>query len=114
MTVLILTFGTETSVVLFTLSPLDSRIYMKVEAVVTAVAESKGGVEPAFGDPSHVVFVQVVTLISLLAETSKPMLTYCSLVRVTQCGRALRQEIEVTRFDVPSGTRCTARTLQTF
>ncbi len=87
---------------------------MKIEAVVTAVAEAERRIEPAFWDPPHVVFVQVVALIAFLAETSKPMLAYRTLVWITQRCRAWRQEVEMTWLDVPSRAGSAARTLQTF
>lgn len=40
---------TEASVVPLALLPLDGGIYMQIEAVVSAVAESKCSVESAFG-----------------------------------------------------------------
>lgn len=50
-------FGTKASVVPLAFSPLDRRVDVKIEAVVTTVAESERGVESAFWDLSHVVFV---------------------------------------------------------
>lgn len=55
---------------------------MQVEAVIAAVAESKRGVEPAFWDLAHVILVEVVALIALLAQATKPMLADGSLVGV--------------------------------
>lgn len=76
------TFGTKASIVLFAFPPLDGRVDVKVETVVAAVAESKCGVEPTFGDPSHVVLVQVVALVALLTQSSKPMLADGTLVGI--------------------------------
>lgn len=78
------TFGAKASVVLFAFSTLDGRVDMKVETIVAAVAEAKGGIEAAFGYPSHIVFVQVVALVALLAKTSEPMLAYGSLVGISK------------------------------
>lgn len=75
-------FGTEASVVLFALPPLDGGINVKIEAVIAAVAESKRGVKSTFGNPSHIVFVQVVALIALLTQSSKPMLADGALVGI--------------------------------
>lgn len=104
---------TESAVVPFALSALDGGVDVEVEAVVSAVAESKGGVEAALGDPAHVVLVEVVALLALLAQTSEPVLAYGALVGVAQRIGAVRQEVELARLDVTSWTRGAARTLQT-
>lgn len=79
----IFTFGAEASIIPLAFSPLDGRVNVKIQTIVTTVAESKGSVEATFGDPTHVVLVQIVALVSLLAKTSKPMLAYRSLVGVS-------------------------------
>ncbi|KAI3489738.1 hypothetical protein L1887_46109 [Cichorium endivia] len=104
---------TESAVVPLALSALDGGVDVEVEAVVSAVAESKGGVEAALGDPAHVVLVEVVALLALLAQTSEPVLAYGALVGVAQRIGAVRQEVELARLDVASWTRGTTRTLQT-
>lgn len=103
----------ESAVVPFALSALDGGVDVEVEAVVSAVAESKGGVEAALGDPAHVVLVEVVALLALLAQPSEPVLAYGALVGIAQRVGTVRQEVELARLDVTSWTRGAARTLQT-
>lgn len=76
---------------------------MKIQAVVTTVAEPKGGVEPALGYPSHIVFVQIVALVVLLAQASKPVLAHRAFVRISQRRRSCGQEVEMAWPDMPPG-----------
>ena len=78
-------FGTKASVVPGAFPPLDGRVNVQVKAIITAVAEAESGIEPALGDPPHVVFVQIVALFSFLTQTAKPMLTDGTLVGIAQC-----------------------------
>ena len=60
------------------------RVNVQVKAIITAVAEAESGIEPALGDPPHVVFVQIVALVSFFAQSTKPMLAYGSLVGISK------------------------------
>ena len=96
-------FGTKASVVPGAFPPLDGRVNVQVKAIITAVAEAESGIEPALGDPPHVVFVQIVALVVLLAQASKPVLAHRAFVRISQRRRSCGQEVEMAWPDMPPG-----------
>lgn len=67
---------TEAFIIMRARGELGGGVNMQVEAFITIGAVEGAGVMIAVGHAAKIVFVQVLAPISLLAQTSQPMLAY--------------------------------------